>query len=544
MSTGRVDSGPGKIAGRFTLGVLIGGGAIGSVYAGLDTLTGDKVAIKALRPEMVASMPDLVERFRREGEALLALNHPNIVKVLATDEKEGQHYLVMEYVGGGSLADLLRQSPQLPVERVVAIALELADALSRAHHLDILHRDIKPGNILLAEDGTPRLTDFGLAHLGASPALTEAGSILGTIPYLSPEACYNQVLDPRADLWSFGVVLFEMLTGELPFTGDSPFEIMRAINHQPLPDPGWKREDLPPALAELLRKMLMKDRAARPASTRLVGAELEEIQRKMQAEGKRIREPFISMPQPPRPTEASSSSLPHSSSPPKIGVLIVDDHAVVRQGLRTFIDLQDDMQVVGEGENGAQAVELAGRTQPDIVLLDLVMPHMDGVEATRRILECSPRSRVLILTSFGEDDKVFPAIRAGAQGYLLKDIHPNDLIQAVREAHQGKAQLHPDIAKKLMAAVAASSPGQETARATASAPTHRLPAVAGELTEREREVLRLIARGMNNREIAEKMVISEKTVKTHVSNILGKLGVEDRTQAAIWALKHGIGEDF
>ncbi len=529
MSAGQVDSGAGMIAGRFTLIALIGGGAIGSVYAGLDTLTGEKVAIKALRPEMVASQPDLVERFRREGEALQALNHPNIVKVLAAAEKDGRHYLIMEYVGGGSLADLLKQSPQLPVERVVAIALELADALSRAHHLDILHRDIKPGNILLAEDGTPRLTDFGLAHVGASPALTEAGSILGTFPYLSPEACYNQKLDARADLWSFGVILFEMLTGELPFTGDSPLEIMRAINHQPLPDPGWKREDLPPALVELLRKMLMKDRAARIPSARLVGAELETIQKKLKDGGIRMDK---------RPTPIPTP-IPSPISPAKIRVLIVDDHAVVRQGLRTFIDLQDDMQVVGEGENGAQAVELADRWRPDIVLLDLVMPHMDGVEATRRILECSPRSRVLILTSFGEDDKVFPAIRAGAQGYLLKDIHPNDLIQAVREAQQGKAQLHPDVTKKLMAAVAASTLTQEAAPAMASALGQ--PAGAEELTERELEALRLIARGLNNREIAEKMVISEKTVKTHVSNILGKLGVEDRTQAAIWALKHGIG---
>ncbi|MEW5872876.1 MAG: response regulator transcription factor [Chloroflexota bacterium] len=214
----------------------------------------------------------------------------------------------------------------------------------------------------------------------------------------------------------------------------------------------------------------------------------------------------------------------------KIRVLIVDDHAVVRQGLRNFISLQDDMTVVGEGSNGAEGVELAGQLQPDVVLLDLVMPHMDGVEATGKILERCPKARVLILTSFGEDDKVFPAIRAGAQGYLLKDIHPNDLVQAVRQAHQGQVQLHPDIARKLMSALAGGAPQAEK---TPTAP-------AGDLTEREVEVLRLIAQGLNNRQIAETMIISEKTVKTHVSNILSKLGVEDRTQAAIWALKNGL----
>jgi NarL family two-component system response regulator LiaR len=532
------------LSGRFKVGSLIGGGATGSVYAGEDTLTGEKVAIKALRRELVAGMPELVERFRREGEALRRLNHPNIVKVLATDEEAGQHFIVMEFVGGGSLADLLRRTPKLPIDRVVAIALELADALSRAHHLDILHRDIKPANILLAADGAPRLTDFGLAQVGSAQPLTTAGSILGTFAYLSPEACHNQKLDSRADLWSFGIVLYEMLTGRLPFEGDTPFEVMRAIDNQPLPDPTWTRDDIPPVLVDLVRKMLMKDRLARSTSARLVGAALEDIQRKMKDGGGMSKPlaPAVPLASPKKET-ASPSIPPHETPPPpssKIRVLIVDDHAVVRQGLRTFIDLQDDMQVVGEGENGAQAVELAGRLHPDIVLLDLVMPQMDGVEATREIVKCSPKSRVLILTSFGEDDKVFPAIRGGAQGYLLKDIHPNDLVQAVREAHQGKVQLHPDIARKIMSAVAAAAPAQGALPSPgAAAPPSKTAAT--DLTEREREVLCLIARGMNNHEIAENMVISEKTVKTHVSNILGKLGVEDRTQAAIWALKHGFG---
>jgi DNA-binding NarL/FixJ family response regulator len=218
----------------------------------------------------------------------------------------------------------------------------------------------------------------------------------------------------------------------------------------------------------------------------------------------------------------------------KIRVLLVDDHAVVRQGLRMFIEMQNDMEVIGEGANGIEAVELAARLNPDVILLDLIMPEMDGVEATRKILHGAPQSRVLILTSFGEDDKVFPAIRAGAQGYLLKDIQPRELIQAVRESYHGKAQLHPDIARRLMMAVSGESavPVQEQVS---------LPKELQELTDREREVLEQIARGLSNREIAAQMVISEKTVKTHVSNLLDKLGLEDRTRAAIWALKHGLG---
>jgi NarL family two-component system response regulator LiaR len=194
--------------------------------------------------------------------------------------------------------------------------------------------------------------------------------------------------------------------------------------------------------------------------------------------------------------------------------------------LRTFLELQDDMTIVGEAANGEEAIGQAKLTQPDIVLLDLMMPKMGGVEATPHIIAACPQARVIILTSFGEDDQVIPAIRAGAQGYLLKDIPPHDLVQAVREAYQGKAQLHPDVAKKLMSAVAA--------------PPAASPSPAADLTERELEVLRLIAQGLNNHEIAQRLTISEKTVKTHVSNILGKLQVEDRTQAAIYALKKGL----
>jgi len=246
--------------------------------------------------------------------------------------------------------------------------------------------------------------------------------------------------------------------------------------------------------------------------------------------------------------DISESPLDPLDPEATIRVLIVDDHAVVRQGLRTFLELQDDaphggvssgdvpalpIEVVGEAANGVQAVDLADRLQPDVVLLDLVMPEMDGIEATSRIIEGSPHSRVIILTSFGEEDMVFPAIRAGAQGYLLKDIAPDDLVQAVRAVYLGQVQLHPDITRKLMSAVA------EKEESPAGQPT----APFRELTERELEVLRLIAEGLNNREIAEKLVISAKTVKTHVSNILSKLHLEDRTQAAIYALRHGLAPD-
>jgi len=223
----------------------------------------------------------------------------------------------------------------------------------------------------------------------------------------------------------------------------------------------------------------------------------------------------------------------------KIRVLIVDDHAMVRQGLSMFLELHAEdaagqelpIQVVGEATNGREAVESARRAQPDIVLLDLVMPEMDGIQATPLILEASPQSKVIILSSFGEEDHVLPAIQAGAHGYLLKDISPRALVQAIRDAQRGQAPLHPGAAQKLMAAVAR----KDKSPASSSGDGEE------ELTSREREILGLLAEGLGNAEIAARLIISTRTVKTHVSSILGKLHLQDRTQAAIYALKHGMG---
>lgn len=211
----------------------------------------------------------------------------------------------------------------------------------------------------------------------------------------------------------------------------------------------------------------------------------------------------------------------------KIKVLIVDDHQVVRQGLRTFLELQEDIVVVGEAGDGVVAVEMVHQYLPDVVLMDLVMPRLDGISATRQVKSSSPDVKVIALTSFTEDDKVFPAIQAGASCYLLKDVSPDDLVEAIRAAYQGEARLHPEIIHRLMEQVAQqASPKHET---------H-----LDEITDRERDVVRLVAQGRSNHEIAQELVISEKTVKTHVSNILSKLHLEDRTQLAIYAIKKGL----
>ena len=204
-----------------------------------------------------------------------------------------------------------------------------------------------------------------------------------------------------------------------------------------------------------------------------------------------------------------------------IRVLIADDHGVVREGLRAFLALQDDVEVVGEAADGEEAVSAVERLTPDVALVDLVMPRVDGIEAIRRIRAIRPETRVIVLTSFVDEDKMLPAVRAGASGYLLKDVQPQDLVGAIRTVHGGGTLLHPTVVEELV---------REVSRAPTENP----------LTEREREVLALIARGRANKAIARELGVSEKTVKAHVGNILAKLGLTDRTQAALWAVREGL----
>jgi NarL family two-component system response regulator LiaR len=209
-----------------------------------------------------------------------------------------------------------------------------------------------------------------------------------------------------------------------------------------------------------------------------------------------------------------------------ITVLIVDDHQVVRQGVRAFLESQPDIAVVGEAESGEIATQLAAEHAPDVVLMDLLMPGMDGITATQKVKEVSPRSQVIVLTSYHQDEHIFPAIRAGALSYLLKEAGPQELVEAVRKAARGEAVLHPRVAARLVQEL-------HGARQDIANPLTTL-------SDRELEVLRLIAGGLSNAEIAQQLVISEKTVKSHVSNILGKLHLADRTQAAVFAWREGV----
>ncbi len=210
----------------------------------------------------------------------------------------------------------------------------------------------------------------------------------------------------------------------------------------------------------------------------------------------------------------------------QITVLLVDDHEMVRRGVRAFLETRPDITVVAEARSGEEAVRLAAEHAPDVALMDLIMPGMDGVEATRRLTTRSPRTNVIMLTSYHDDEHVFPAIRAGALSYVLKEVGPEELADAVRKAAAGEAVLHPRVAARVVRELHGA--GREE------------PNVFRELSDRELEVLKLIADGLSNAEIASRLFASEKTVKSHVSNILGKLHLADRTQAAVYAWRQGV----
>ena len=209
-----------------------------------------------------------------------------------------------------------------------------------------------------------------------------------------------------------------------------------------------------------------------------------------------------------------------------ISVLLVDDHAIVRQGVKAFLVTQPDLSVVGEAGSGEEAINLAAQWIPDVILMDLIMPGMDGVEAARRVKQVSPRSQIVVLTSYHEDEHIFPALKAGALSYLLKDVSAEELASAVRKAAAGEAVLHPRVAARVIKEL-------QGRRDENSNPFT-------ELSERELEVLKLIADGMSNAEMAAKLVLSEKTIKGHVSNILSKLHLADLTQAAVYAWREGV----
>jgi serine/threonine protein kinase len=262
-----------KLNNRYTITTLLGEGGMGEVYLATDEQTSQQVAVKILSHQLSAR-PEALERFRREAETLRQLDHPNIVKFVDAFEHEGQFVIVMEYLLGGSLHDVIKAGP-MQIDRARRITLELCDALIRSHHLNIIHRDIKPENVLLDKDGKPKLADFGVARLEEGTRMTRTGTQVGTPYYMSPEAWEGKPLDAQADIWSLGVMFFEMLAGKVPFGGDTGAAVMNKVLTAPPPDLKKMRDDTPPGLVRIVSGMLTRDKKRRYQTMRQVAVDLE-----------------------------------------------------------------------------------------------------------------------------------------------------------------------------------------------------------------------------------------------------------------------------
>jgi eukaryotic-like serine/threonine-protein kinase len=260
---------------RYRVTTPLGKGAMGLVYRAIDRQTKEEVALKVIARDL-ALEPEMLARFRREGEALRQLRHRNIVAFVEMFTHQDQQVIVMEYVGGGNLHDLIRRG-SVPVAEAVRIALELSDALAQAHHINIVHRDIKPENVLLSPEGTPKLTDFGVARLLSETArLTGTGALVGTPYYMSPEAWQGKPLDAQADVWSLGVMLYEMVAGQVPFEGDTLPAVMNKVLTEPPPALKALRADVSAELVPIIERMLARDKAERYKTMRQLAADLEQ----------------------------------------------------------------------------------------------------------------------------------------------------------------------------------------------------------------------------------------------------------------------------
>lgn len=267
-----------KLSGRYVLEERIAAGGMGSVFAATDERLGRRVAVKLLRDEL-ADDPRFVERFRREARAVAALSHPNIANVFDYGEDDEHHYIVMEYVDGRDLARLMREQEPFAPERAALIVADACEALGHAHAAGVVHRDVKPANIMLDSNGRVKVTDFGIARAAGDSTLTATGSVLGTAHYLSPEQASGSALGPPSDLYSMGVVLYELLTGVLPFTGDSPIAIAMSHVSDKMPAPSSVNPDVPPSLDEIVAIATAKDPAGRYPSAAQMAAELRGIAR-------------------------------------------------------------------------------------------------------------------------------------------------------------------------------------------------------------------------------------------------------------------------
>ena len=430
----------GRTLARYRIVEELGRGGMGVVYRAHDTKLGRDVALKVLSAERLAD-PELRRRFLQEARALAALQHPGIAMIHEIDEAEGVAFIAMELVPGERLSDLLARE-DLTLKVLVDLAVEIADALAEVHRRGIVHRDLKPGNVLVTPAGRAKLVDFGLARLstpiapeGETPARgqTDPGRILGTVEYLSPEQVRGDPVDARSDVFGFGSLFYEMLTGRPPFQGPTAIETMHAILKEPaarLPAMG-EGPRVVRELQRLLDRCLAKAAHERPADGGALCDDLRALwPRLISGEAGDTRERTAVPPVP------ASASGPAPGS--RLRVAIVDDEELARRLLREYLGAHADIEIVAECANGFEAVKAAAEHAPDLLLLDVQMPKLDGFE----VLELIGRDiAVIFVTAF--DEYALKAFEVHAVDYLMKPVAPERLAAALERARERRRRGEP-----------------------------------------------------------------------------------------------------
>jgi two-component system LytT family response regulator len=408
---------PGTLIAHYRVVSPLGQGGMGAVYLANDTRLGRHVALKVLPPELGADL-DRMHRFEQEAKLASALTHPNVATIFEIGQQGEMRFLAMEYVEGRPLAERIREGP-LKIPDLVQIAMQVADALDAAHSKGIIHRDIKPANLMITPRGHVKVLDFGLAKLQANPKaadetqlLTSAGLVVGTVEYMSPEQALGRDVDYRTDIFSLGVVLYEMATGRLPFSGSTPSETMaRILQAQPDAVARFNYE-VPESLERTIRKCLEKDRERRYQSARELLVDLKNLERDSGSEHA-------------VPTGATVTQRG------RIGTIIVDDEELARKLLREYLTSSRDVEILAECANGFEAVKAISEYKPQLVFLDVQMPKLDGFE----VLELIDRDvAVIFVTAF--DQYAMKAFDAHAVDYLLKPFSQERFEKALERARQ------------------------------------------------------------------------------------------------------------
>ncbi|MFN8529116.1 MAG: protein kinase [Anaerolineae bacterium] len=488
---------------RYEIQDLLGEGSTAAVYKALDRKLGRIVALKVLLPHVKETTR---KRFFQEALAVAQLNHPNIMAIYDSDEDDGAQFLVVEYVQGDSLSKYIPSPP----EKVVDLGRQIALALQYAHDRQIIHRDVKPANIMVTPTGQVKIMDLGLALPREAKRVTADGMIIGTPAYLSPEQAQGMALDHRTDIYSLGVVIYEMATGQLPFsTDDIPALLLQHVK-QPPPPPRLHNNAISPQFEAVILKSLEKNPARRFQSMEALAAALAGS-KLTTGEQMGSRNPT----QPMRP-----AVLDQRIATQTVRVVLADDHTILRRALMSMLAERDDVLVIGEASDGEAAVAKVLETNPDVLILDLNMPGKGGLDVLPDIREKAPNTKVLVLTGRDEDWYIMQALRAGAHGYILKSADEADLLDSIGKVVAGNIVLGKGVAEKVVTGMIGGRGDKK-------------------LTDTERAVILSVALGLDNDQIAQRMSITMMALMETLAQAMSKLGAKNRDQAALQALRRG-----